>query len=48
MHMNQKLIKIINRACEIDRAVLMADKMDYVWTEKLVKFDELRINQKLA
>ena len=46
--MNDKLVKIIARACNIDRPVLMHDKMDYVWTEKLVLFDELRINKKLA
>lgn len=32
----------------MDRPVLMHDKLDYMWTEQLVAFDELKINKKLS
>lgn len=45
-HMNVKLMQILDR-CDIDRPILMHDKLDYVWTEKKVPFDQLKVNLKL-
>ena len=44
--MNVKLIQILDR-CDIDRPILMHDKLDYVWTEKKVPFDQRKVNIKL-
>jgi hypothetical protein len=44
--MNNKLTQILAR-CDLDRPVLMHDKLDHVWTEEKVAFDQLKVNDKL-
>jgi hypothetical protein len=45
--MNKKLVDICKRACELDRPILMRDKIDMFWNEARDPVEIETIHQKM-